>query len=58
MTVEITDIGNSVELRYIADNGGEATATVVGESATDVKNRSQEIVDVHNLDAKAKENGQ
>lgn len=53
MTVEITDDGSSVEVTFVASNGGRASAVVVGETVSSVKERSGEIVSKHNLEEKA-----
>lgn len=52
MTVEITKNGDCVEVKYVSD-AGSATAVVVGESVSTVKDRSQEIVEAHDLQSKA-----
>jgi len=53
MTIEITDLGNAVKVTYKDGNGNQASATVVGESASLVKERADEIVNNHNLEEKA-----
>ena len=53
MTIEITDNNNSVTVTYNGENGGSASAVVIGESISSIEGRKQEIVDAHNLKAKA-----
>jgi hypothetical protein len=58
MAVEVTDNGDTdngdtVTVTYRDGDGNSASATVIGESATSVKNRRQEIVDAHDLESKA-----
>ncbi len=53
MSVEITDLGDGVRVKYEDDDGNSASALVVGESASSVQDRAQEVVDAHNLEDKA-----
>ena len=57
MSIEITDGGSSVTVRYIHDNGGVATATVVGRDAESVREEAQKYVDMHRLTDKAEADG-
>ena len=58
MTIEITNTGSAVQVVYIADGGGQASAVVVGGDKEDVEERKEEIVDSHNLRDKAESTDQ
>lgn len=47
--IEVTDNGGSIDVTYTDGDGDSATATVVGESLSSVKDRKEEIVSAHNL---------
>jgi len=52
MTINVYEDGGVVVVDYITE-AGSASATVVDESIESVKNRAEEIVNIHDLDVKA-----
>jgi hypothetical protein len=50
MTIEITSTNGAVVVTYTNSDGKSASAVVVGESETSVKERKEQIVDAHDLD--------
>ena len=57
MTVDISTNGQSVTVTYIADNGGSASAVVIGESRESVEKRIDSLVSRHELADKALSEG-
>jgi hypothetical protein len=53
--IDITDYGDSIEVTFEDDHGNRASAVVVGDSLDSVRERSEEIVETHNLRERAKD---
>jgi len=58
MTVDISDKGDYVKVTVTADNGGTARASVVGEPLKNVEEQVDSIIEAHNLQQRAEDNGQ
>ena len=54
MAFEVDEIGDmSVALTYKTEDGGTATAIVIGLSVDEVEGRKKEFADAHDLEDKA-----